>query len=42
MLAGKLKISINATIIMNRYKRLLEFENNIALGKKFYREDLGF
>lgn len=24
------------------YKRLLEFENNIASGKKFYREDLGF
>ncbi|MBI4210684.1 MAG: hypothetical protein HY544_04225 [Candidatus Diapherotrites archaeon] len=26
----------------NIYKRLIEFENNIAAGKKFYREDLGF
>ena len=24
------------------YKRLLEFEENIAKGKKFYRSDLGF
>jgi len=24
------------------YKRLLEFEKNIASGKNFYRKDLGF
>ncbi len=24
------------------YKRLLEFENNIAQGKKYTRKDLGF
>jgi len=24
------------------YKRLLGFEKNISLGKKFYRKDLGF
>ena len=24
------------------YKRLLEFENNIAKGKKYTRKDLGF
>mgnify|MGYP001609304424 CR=1 FL=1 len=24
------------------YKRLLEFEHNIASGKKFYRKNLGF
>jgi len=27
---------------MDLYKRLLEFENNIASGKKFDRGDLGF
>lgn len=26
----------------NLYKRLLDFENNIAKGKKYTREDLGF
>ncbi|MDO8634502.1 MAG: hypothetical protein Q7K34_04395 [archaeon] len=26
----------------NLYKRLLEFEKNIAVGKKFSRKDLGF
>ena len=37
----KLKNTAKMLKNMDIYKRLLEFENNIASGKKFTRADLG-
>ncbi|MBI4043763.1 MAG: hypothetical protein HY393_03080 [Candidatus Diapherotrites archaeon] len=39
---AELKNKVRLLKNMDVYKRLLEFENNIASGKKFYRKDLGF
>ncbi|HZX33943.1 MAG TPA: hypothetical protein VFF09_01045 [archaeon] len=38
----RLKTEVRALRNSGIYRRLLEFEENIAAGKKFYRKDLGF
>ena len=38
----KMKIELETLRKSTLYKRLLEFEKNIAEGKKFTRKDLGF
>lgn len=38
----QMQIEIETLRHSSLYKRLMEFEQNIAMGKKFTRKDLGF